>query len=71
MALYRVRWQVELVIKRLKSILNINQLRARKDGLLADLYLNGKLLYAWVLEKRTRQRRGEKSHWLLYTSNCV
>lgn len=25
MALYRVRWQVELVIKRLKSILNIDQ----------------------------------------------
>ena len=59
MALYRVRWQVELVIKRLKSILNIDQLRARKDGLLADLYLHGKLLYAWVLEKRARQRSGE------------
>lgn len=59
MALYRVRWQVELVIKRLKSILNIDQLRARKDGLLADLYLHGKLLYAWVLEKRVRQRSGE------------
>ncbi len=59
MALYRVRWQVELVIKRLKSILNIDQLRARKDGLLADLYLHGKLLYAWVLEKRARRRSGE------------
>lgn len=61
MALYRVRWQVELVIKRLKSILNIDQLRARKDGLLAGLYLHGKLLYAWVLEKRARQRSGK--HW--------
>ena len=28
--LYRVRWQVELVIKRLKSILNINKLRSFK-----------------------------------------
>jgi hypothetical protein len=59
MALYRVRWQVELVIKRLKSILNIDRLRARKDGLLAQLYLHGKLLYAWVLEKRARRRCGE------------
>jgi hypothetical protein len=58
MALYRVRWPVELVIKRLKSILNIDQLRARKTGLLADLYLHGKLLYAWVVEKRTRRRWG-------------
>jgi len=32
MALYRVRWQVELAIKRLKSILNIDRLRARKTA---------------------------------------
>ncbi|WP_245395034.1 YebC/PmpR family DNA-binding transcriptional regulator [methane-oxidizing endosymbiont of Gigantopelta aegis] len=50
-ALYRVRWQVELVIKRLKSLLAINQLRARKDSQLAELYLQGKLLYAAVTEK--------------------
>ena len=57
-ALYRVRWQVELVIKRLKSILNIDQLRARKDSALAELYLHGKLLYAWVLEKWAGRRNG-------------
>jgi len=44
MALYRVRQQVELAIKRLKSILQIDQLRARKDSLLADLYLHGNAL---------------------------
>jgi hypothetical protein len=59
MALYRVRWQVELVIKRLKSILNIDHLRARKNSALADLYLHGKLLYAWVIEKRLRRRCGD------------
>ena len=59
MALYRVRWPVELVIKRLKSILNIDYLRARQGGVRADLYLHGKLLYAWVLEKWARQRCGE------------
>jgi len=50
-ALYRVRWQVELVIKRLKSVLAIDQLRARKNSQLAELYLQGKLLYAAVTEK--------------------
>ena len=58
MALYRVRWQVELAIKRLKSILNIDKLRAKKNSALADLYLHGKLLYAWVVEKRLCRRCG-------------
>jgi hypothetical protein len=59
LALYRVRWQVELVIKRLKSIVNIDHLRARQGSALADLYLHGKLLYAWVLEKWARRRCGD------------
>ncbi len=58
MGLYRLRWQVELAIKRLKSLLNIDQLRARKHSALADVYLHGKLLYAWVIEKRLRRRGG-------------
>jgi hypothetical protein len=57
--LYRVRWQVELVIKRMKSLLDIDKLRAREGGELAELYLHGKLLYTWVLEKRARRRCGE------------
>jgi hypothetical protein len=59
LALYRVRWQVELVIKRWKSIVNIDHLRARQGSALADLYLHGNLLYAWVLEKWARRRCGE------------
>ena len=55
-ALYRVRWQVELVIKRLKSLLKVDGLRAHKDSKLAELYLHGKLLYATVLEKMTQSR---------------
>jgi hypothetical protein len=58
-ALYRVRWPVELVIKRLKSLLDINRLRAREHSALAALYLHGKRLYAAVLEKRARRRGGE------------
>ena len=59
LALYRLRWQVELAIKRLKSIVDIDRLRARQGSALADLYIHGKLLYAWVLEKWARRRCGE------------
>lgn len=55
-ALYRVRWQVEWVIKRLKSLLNVDGLRVHKGSTLAELYLHGKLLYAAVLEKMTQSR---------------
>jgi hypothetical protein len=54
--IYRVRWQVELVIKRMKSLLNVDKLRAFKGGKLADLYLYGKLLYAAVVEKIVNRR---------------
>jgi hypothetical protein len=64
LALYRVRWQVELVIKRLKSIVNIDHLRARHGSALADLYVHGKLLYAWVLEQWARRRCGDDWHRL-------
>ena len=55
-ALYRVRWQVEVLIKRLKSLLLIDELRARKGSQLAELYLHGKLLYAALTEKIMQQR---------------
>jgi len=55
-ALYRVRWQVEIVIKRLKSLLLIDELRAHKGAQLAELYLHGKLLYAAVMAKIAQQR---------------
>ncbi len=34
--IYKARWQIELYIKRLKSLLNIDLLRAKKDGKLAE-----------------------------------
>ena len=57
-ALYPLRWQVELAIKRLKSLLDIDRLRADKDSPLAELYLYGKLLYAAVIEKLVARRFG-------------
>jgi len=50
-ALYRARWQVELVIKRLKTLMDVGQLRARKGSQLAELYLHGKRLDAAGTEK--------------------
>lgn len=50
--LYRLRWQIEIVIKRLKSLLRLDCLRAKKDSLLAMVYLTGKLLYACLIERR-------------------
>jgi hypothetical protein len=46
--LYRFRWQIELVFKRLKSLLNFDHLRAI-DPQLAQVYLLSKLLVALLL----------------------
>lgn len=48
LSLYRFRWQIELVFKCLKSILNFDHLRA-KDPELAQVYLLTKLLISLLL----------------------
>jgi len=63
LALYRLRWQVELLFKRLKSILNLDRLRA-KDPVLAQVYLLGKLVGALILEDWTADlAAGELAEW--------
>lgn len=52
--LYRIRWQVELLFKRLKSLLGLDELRAR-DPELAQTYLLAKVLGALLLEEMTGQ----------------
>jgi hypothetical protein len=52
LAIYRVRWQIEMAFKRLKSVLHIDALRA-KDPELARTYLYGKLLGALLLDEFT------------------
>jgi len=68
--IYRVRWQVELVIKRMKSLLNIDKLRAFKESKLADLYLYGKLLYIVVVEK-TANRRFSTAQTGMVKDRCI
>src|SRR5215470_17331145 len=59
MALYRFRWQVELAIKRWKSVLDVDALRAKARSPLAEVWLHGKLLYAVLLERRMRRKLGD------------
>jgi IS4 transposase len=49
-ALYRLRWQIELSIKRLKSILHIDRLPAKDPGL-ARAWLYAHLLFALLLDE--------------------
>ncbi len=52
LAIYRLRWQIEMAFKRLKSILRFDALRA-KDPALAQAYLYGKLIGALLLDELT------------------
>jgi Transposase DDE domain len=61
MRLYRCRWQIEIAIKRWKSILSVDALRAKATSPLAEVWLHGTLLYALMLERRMRRRVGD--HW--------
>jgi hypothetical protein len=47
--LYRFRWQIELVFKRLKSLLTLDHLRVTIDPGLAQVYLLTKILIALLL----------------------
>jgi hypothetical protein len=52
--LYRYRWQVELAFKRLKSVLDIDRLRA-KEPAMAQTYLLAKMLGALLIEDMTER----------------
>lgn len=57
-ALYRLRWQVELAIKRLKSILHIDRLPA-KDPDLARAWLYAHLIAAFLIDDLAQVLRGD------------
>ena len=62
LALYRVRWQVELLIKRCKSLLHLDQLRAH-DPDVAQVYLLGKAVGALLLQDGLRQQTEALAEW--------
>jgi hypothetical protein len=53
LALYRLRWQIEMAFKRMKGLLHLGDL-PMKDPQLAQVYLCAKLLAALMLEDLTR-----------------
>lgn len=58
--MYRMRWQIEIVIKRLKSVLEIDQLRSKIGSKISEVYLLGKSLYALLIEKRAGKLKETK-----------
>jgi DDE family transposase len=62
LALYRIRWQVELLIKRCKSLLHLDQLRAQ-DPEVAQVYLLGKALGVLLLHDGLRQQTQDLAEW--------
>ncbi len=56
--LYRCRWQVELIFKHFKSLLKLDELRARAGSPLGHVWLHGKLIYACLIERRALNRCG-------------
>jgi hypothetical protein len=61
-ALYRLRWQIELSCKRLKSILHLDWLRVQ-DPVLAQVYLLAKLLAALVVDAFSGQVAARHALW--------
>jgi Transposase DDE domain len=70
LTLYRVRWQIELVIKRLKSVIQYDHLRA-KDPQLAQTYLLAKLLVALVLDELNHRTRCSQPDWFVSLDHPV
>jgi hypothetical protein len=62
--LYRLRWQIELYIKRLKSLIQLDHLRAQ-DPRLTQTYLLSKLLAALILDELTQQVRLQQPDWFI------
>jgi hypothetical protein len=58
LALYRCRWQIELAIKRMKSLIHINKLRTKHRSKLAEVYLYSKILYQLIVEHAMRTKFG-------------
>lgn len=68
--LYRLRWQVEVLFKRYKSIFQLDQLRAH-DPELVQTYLLAKLLAAFWLEELVYGTQAILAEWFADTTRPV
>ena len=64
LALYRLRWQIELEFKRLKSLLKLDDLRAKTPSTVRAA-LAAKMLGAVLVEDLVALRRNGARHWHL------
>jgi hypothetical protein len=53
-------YNIELAIKRMKSLININKLRAQRGSKLAEVYLYGNVLYLLLVEHDMRTLFGQE-----------
>jgi hypothetical protein len=53
LSLYRVRWQIEILFKRWKSLLGLSKLRGKQMSELSWSWLYGKLLYCLLIDRRS------------------
>jgi DDE family transposase len=58
-AVYRVRWPIEVAMKRWKSMLDGNLLRASDESPLAEVWWHGTFLDVLILDRRLRRTLGE------------
>lgn len=65
--MYKVRWQIELYIKRLKSILKLGRIRAGRGSQLAQVHQLAKMIYALIVEKISVERLGRE--WSAMTTS--
>ena len=62
LGLYRLRWQVELVIKRVKSLVQLEHVRAQEPEMV-QVYLLAKLIGVLLLDGWTRQLLAQLDAW--------
>ena len=54
-ALSRCRWQVELAFQRIKTLLDLDALRTQQNSRWGEVWIRGKWLDAWVIERRAQR----------------
>jgi hypothetical protein len=70
LGLYRLRWQVELVIKRAKSLVQLDHVRAQ-DPDMVQVYLLGKIISLLLLDNWTRQQVAQLAEWFADTTRSL